>query len=503
MKTNYDDVKDALSVLGIESDKLEQITAKDARIAYHRRALEVHPDKADPDKPEQKAEFNAAFQALGNAYERILKYIVEKLQSQKTDIIESTNDETIFTKEKFGKFNFPFENNGSFTVHVEDKLAEAWQESFENVYGSPRVHLNENGVECDRMWKIIYQNIELTLHFYNHNKPKAKKQSKILVQGGVQSIICEYVFFELPKIYEMVSTKSLQILSQNQQKRKRIATPIKKRNIKHKPTSKLEQQSCALCDFTSVSQAKMIHHMKIKHTNQIEAQPSPAIDVAKSVKQITLVEDMSLCMLSDDEEPRKQEKEACDNKSSNVNSHDEKNFEQHQEQEHKEQSISIGNEPVPVTKEHGNNTEVKLNNKPCEESKSVGNTNDEFKVHIQETHTTCVSQTEITSKPPPFYKCRECLFTGNSTDELKRHRIELHDKEKQNLSTGNAFFHSCISCKFHTNNFNELNEHIDECHRDLKTFKCGKCDEAYRSQLEMEWHLETGHSLAKLALFVT
>ena len=129
---------------------------------------------------------------------------------------------------------------------------------------------NPNGTECDRMWKVIFgqngQNIELTIHFYNHNKLKDKKQSKILIQGSVQSLICEYVFCDLPQIYKMVSLRKVPYISLRQSKRKRPTTPIKKRNMKHKPSAKLECLNCVLCDFSSVSNVKIIKHMKTKHT---------------------------------------------------------------------------------------------------------------------------------------------------------------------------------------------------------------------------------------------
>ena len=177
---------------------------------------------------------------------------------------------------------FPFENMGSFTVHVEDCLADAWQLCLESVYGAPRIVIN-NGKEGDRFWKIMFgqddQHVEITLHFYNHNKPRDKKQSKILIQGGVQFLLCEYVFCDLPKIYKMVATQSVPSVSQlRQSKRKRMTTPVKKRNIKYKPAPKVEVENCALCDFTSASRPKVIQHMKTKHT-----------DVSSTVIEVPLI----------------------------------------------------------------------------------------------------------------------------------------------------------------------------------------------------------------------
>ena len=184
------------STMRIEVDKLEELTVEKAKKAYHKVAAEVHPDKADPANLKQVAEFTeftAAFQDLGNSYQRVLKYIVENLKNQSEDANEPLNEEEIFSKDNLDKFNFPFENMGSFTVQVEDRLAHVWQQCLESLYGAPRVDINDKGTVCDRMWKIMFsqggQNVALTLHFYNHNKPRDKKQSKILIQGGIQSLI--------------------------------------------------------------------------------------------------------------------------------------------------------------------------------------------------------------------------------------------------------------------------------------------------------------------------
>ena len=105
--------------------------------------------------------------------------------------------------------------------------------------------------------------MEITLHFYNHNKPKDKKQSKMLIQGPVQSLICDFVFGKLPDIYKLVSSMKPSALTPiRHSKRRRISTSVKIRNIRYRPASKPEELDCALCDFTSVSNLKIIRHMK-------------------------------------------------------------------------------------------------------------------------------------------------------------------------------------------------------------------------------------------------
>ena len=206
-------LKKDLETFGISVNNLESLTVQEIRAAYHKLAKEIHPDRVDPGDKEKVAKCTAAFQEAGNSYQRLLKFIIDKLQKERDNTDNSANDAEIFAKENFGKFNFPFENQGSFTVKVEDYLAEAWQECLQNAFGNPSIRRNANGTECDRIWKIMYgpevAKMEITLHFYNHNKPKDKKQSKMLIQGPVQSLICDFVFGELPDIYKLVSSMDL------------------------------------------------------------------------------------------------------------------------------------------------------------------------------------------------------------------------------------------------------------------------------------------------------
>ena len=188
---------------------------------------------------------------------------------------ETLSDEAKLAKESFDKFNFPKENKGSFTVRVEDKLAEVWQECLEIVYGEPKIVRTPTGTESDRFWKTIFsqagKDIEITVHFYNHNKLKDKKQSKIMIQGAIQAVLCEYVLSDLPKIYRMVSARKPPTVSAlRQSKRKRLTTPIKKRNIKYKPAPKQEIK-CALCDFTAGNNVKLEAHEDLPYRTYCKA----------------------------------------------------------------------------------------------------------------------------------------------------------------------------------------------------------------------------------------
>ena len=66
--------------------------------------------------------------------------------------------------------------------------------------------------------------------------------------------------------------------------------------MKHKPSEKPGGLNCALCDFTSVSNVKIIKHMKTKHTETGLSVPN-VIPV-----QTLLLEDVSVCVVSDSEE---------------------------------------------------------------------------------------------------------------------------------------------------------------------------------------------------------
>ena len=69
--------------------------------------------------------------------------------------------------------------------------------------------------------------------------------------------------------------------------------------MKHKPAARNESLNCGLCNFTPVSKVKIIKHMKSNHTKQNDVPCS--INNAKQPEKI-MAEDMSLCVVRDDEE---------------------------------------------------------------------------------------------------------------------------------------------------------------------------------------------------------
>ena len=140
------------------------------------------------------------------------------------------DDDQKFFFDNFEKFNFPFENKGSFTVNIEDSLADIWQDCMTRLLGAPKVKINQWGTECDRTWKVEYgfeRKTVITIHIYN--KPKNKKGSKLLLQASLQSLICSYVFEELPKIYKLVCDAKPMALDDNL---KRKSKPSEKPIVK-------------------------------------------------------------------------------------------------------------------------------------------------------------------------------------------------------------------------------------------------------------------------------
>ena len=171
-----------LEILKIKADSPETILFKDVTSAFKKLALILHPDKAGDGS-------TASFQRIHDAYDKIRKHFIEM---NETTVDE--NDKFFF--DKFEQFNYPFENKGSFTVHIEDSLADIWQECLSAILGIPTVRKNSLGTICDRYWKFKFGQtaIDITVHLYI--KPKNKTGSKLMIQGSAQSLVCDYVFNE-------------------------------------------------------------------------------------------------------------------------------------------------------------------------------------------------------------------------------------------------------------------------------------------------------------------
>ena len=190
MNMKNKEFSELLEVLEIHSDK-SKITIKEINAAFRRVVLKVHPDKSCEDKEARTAEFVK----LKAAYEKLKVYCLVNSPSG-----DFEDDVDLFLKDNFDKFNFPCENKGSFTVKIEDYLADEWQACITSLLGNPVVANNDSDIH----WKLEYDGITITLHIYN--KPKNKKGSKLMVQGKKQAVLCKYVFQELPKLYKSVCT---------------------------------------------------------------------------------------------------------------------------------------------------------------------------------------------------------------------------------------------------------------------------------------------------------
>ena len=474
-----------LKTLGIDIKCQQDLAIRDVITAFRKKAKLLHPDKVG-DK------YTAEFQDLKLAYERTLKFLVDK-REDKVDI--KKEDEEKLTEDNFDLFNFPKKNTDSFTVQVENHLADLWQESFEKLFGKPTVNKNKTtGTESGRVWKLIYgeQNCELTIHFYN--KPISSKKSKFLVQGGSHAAKYLFVFDEMPKIYKMVLEMAPKAVMTPMKhlKRRRLSTSTKKRNVRHKPA--LKENSCALCPFSTVSNVKMIRHMKTTHTSQTRQ-----IEVIPKI----LDEDMSLCEETETED----EKLPIEDKRTKSD----------EELDHLRTELLVTEEIPEVKKDiaHISNKvesqipdssgEVKqkdkIENKLRESCEFSSKTKDDFVNHIAEDHT----QVNHSS----FYKCNECVFIAATMEELKVYKKKQHVSEQQ--KPDNIFLHSCISCKFQTNIYNDLNTHIAEYHGpEIKqvvshsipdaSIPCSSCDHTVSNRLELEWHIETEHSFIKCTM---
>ena len=118
-----EDMRKHLDVLEIR-EEITGVTVKYVNAKFRKLAKVLHPDKAS-DKS------TAAFQKLLRSCEILREYLKknENEDNSKTDMVPE--DDFQFFEDNFEKFNFPFENHGSFTVIIEDYLADTWQDCME------------------------------------------------------------------------------------------------------------------------------------------------------------------------------------------------------------------------------------------------------------------------------------------------------------------------------------------------------------------------------------
>ena len=287
---NCQSIKEDCEVVGISFEDIDSLTVRDVISAYRKKALKVHPDKV---QETDKENANEEFKILNNSYERLLKFFVEKVKKDREN--EEVSEEEKFMEENFKSFNFPSENDGSFTVEIQHAQADAWQESLIKTYGEPTVHKNSKGTVGDVYWQFKFSVEEkvtnITLHIYN--KPLNKKPSKLLIQSGCKSLVCIYVFSELPRIYKSVGAQ-IAIIEDNKTNRSLVkcdqckfkttltgmkmhlkkahsrarSKKTKENVITEKTTIEIEEQfKCgnSECDYTTNSKAVLKQHMDAIH----------------------------------------------------------------------------------------------------------------------------------------------------------------------------------------------------------------------------------------------
>ena len=298
-------MKKDMEILGMTEVKVDGICIKDVIKAYRKQALKVHPDKMSNDATEEEiVKATENFKQLNESYQRFMKFVIEKHQNEKNGNSEGNeemnndengvneDDDEIFMKDNFKSFNFPQENDGSFTVIIQHDQADMWQDCLEEIYGKAETMKNKNGTIIDRLWKFDYEyqdtKTQLTVHIYN--KPKNRKPSKLLIQGGAQVLIYMFVFNVLPQVYFNVlkrtkcgKPKSVGRASRSQVvcgqcKMKSTITEMKMhlktahgKSTVRKPLSKSDEAEeslkfdCQNCDFRTGERIILIDHIEAVH----------------------------------------------------------------------------------------------------------------------------------------------------------------------------------------------------------------------------------------------
>ena len=485
---SIDDLKKCLSILKIKyGEDISAITLRDATIAFQKLAMVLHPDKAGK-------ESTAAFQELRDAYERTRNHFREKTNVNDDLIIVETDENQRFFDDNFEKFNFPHENKGSFTVYIEDYLADTWQDCITDILGEPKVRTNTHGTELDRIWKVPYteeKTIDITIHIYNN--PKNKKGSKLMLQGSIQSMICSFVFNELPRIYKTVCERKPKPLGGEAKKNPK--TP-------GKPLVK-----CDKCRFKSTMiQMKMhmknIHTVKPRRASKRLPVFTPNAKPTKRSKPLTTLDntiviegtnDDSILLVEDDLSPF--------------------TFDATNLDEIVKDSIETPNE-----NEKQNNMEETIL-----VSCNLCDFDTDSEQELMNHQIKGIHKTETSAS----YKCEECEFSFKSEPLLEKHARNAHkqadhhneasesssSKNKEEIKTKR-----CCFCEFETLDGIELNNHeankhrminCDKCeysaldegimkkhkeqHTGMFLIQCGKCEFEARKQATLDAHHEMKH----------
>ena len=439
-----------LLVLKIQED-VSNVTLRNATDAFHDLALELHPDKAGKQS-------TAAFQELLHSYTLIRKHFKAKNDIADDNMFES-DEEGRFFYDNFDKFHFPFENKGSFTVLIEDHLANTWQDCLEKLLGSPKVVINPWGTECDRNWKTKHEGIAITIHIYNN--PKNGNGSKLMIQGSVQSLICSFVFKELPKIYRIVCENKPKTIQESRKAKRELKKP---------------SVNCELCNFKS-SLIQMKLHIKNVHANKTKraSKRSPAFTpIAKPPKRVKSNKAINCQGLIDDSMFLVPD-----------GPHDD-TMETLQEQEAVPMEVQGGNPNIDV------NVTGLLSCNHCE-------FDCELETDLQE-HMLKGIHSHRTERDEAF-DCEECNFLFGSEQLLQNHINAAHGQKNNEEVIANENTTDCEvedkETSFLCGQCDLCFDSLEEClgHVDAHMFKCFKCSFENEDKTVVDNHENDAHPI--------
>ena len=244
-----DQFKDDLKILEIDEAKSEIVTIREVIKAYRKKAFRVHSDTSG-------YESTSDFQVLSNAYERAIKYLVEKHKAKKGDdtgVAESSdNDEERFTRENFDRFNFPKRNSDCFTVMIENNMADTWQECFEQLYGKPNVNkIKSSGTEAhSKSGRLCYSPSVKQL---GRTKTMRRVKEKVLSYTEVD----ERLLDEDTSISEIEEIEEITVVEKSETTSSTVREPLSFR--------------CLECDYRAMDKFQMEVHVKDLHKDISDA----------------------------------------------------------------------------------------------------------------------------------------------------------------------------------------------------------------------------------------
>ena len=501
MMLNEQEISELLRVLDIQED-IKNVTRRVINVAFRKLAKAVHPDKAGDDK-------TAAFQTLISAYDKLKAYCPDENEPSSMDVAEE-DDEEVFFKDNFEQFNFPSENKGSFTVAIEEYLADTWQKYITELLGDPKVNINDKGTICDTVWKVQHGGIEITVHIYN--KPKNKKGSKIMVQGSKQSVLCSYVFEELPKIYRLVRlNKPEQLESLN-----------KSRKVPERPGVKCDQ-----CNFkSSLMQMKMhlkaVHGTRTTRSRKRLSNFTPMVTQAKKSKTIKVnpiinnegFTDTSILLVENTFSGNTTTLEGLmDHRDVEVTNGDTL-------VEMDQMNVQMGNDSVRIQplltcpkcefdceSPQSLTDHINQMHKPfeCANCTFTSDENTVLKDHKGDCHLRAGDDAPIVQTKQQDNKCSKCEKTIRTDIGFVRHTELYCEQCKECLSDRISFdIHMGVShtksqsfdCKACEKTFDvELDLNTHKCEVYQERFPCHKCNVCSDTMLQLEWHIETEHEV--------